>query len=183
MKPYCPLDNAVFCLVFLFIPPQKNNYINIDGGELVANNKLTAEDKEKIYVLYAAGESLGAIAKKMNCAKSTVHGIVKRSQTKKNELSEKREENAKQMIDKAQVVADDILDLIVRKITQLKAASGELNKVRINDLTSAFVAIYDRVELMRSRLGVDSEKSSGGIIEITQINELNPPKEVEGENE
>lgn len=133
------------------------------------------EVREKIIAAYHCGESMGSIARMFNVGKSTVSGIIKSYKKEMpDEYEQIRTDNAYKLIDKADDIANQILDLIIEKLKFTKDHKEAMVMMKLNELTSAFGAIFDRIEIMRSR---SDEEAEGGVIEITKTIEIKPPKD------
>lgn len=133
------------------------------------------EVREKIIAAYHSGESMGSIARMFNVGKSTVSGIIKSyKEEKPDEYEQIRTENAYNLIDKADDIANQILDLIIEKLKFTKDHKEALVMMKLSELTSAFGSIFDRIEVMRSR---SEQETEGGVIEITKTLELKAPKD------
>lgn len=137
--------------------------------------KISDEVKEKIIAAHFAGESMGAIANNLKVGKSTVSDIVKQYKESRSDSYEHiRAESRVAMIDKAKGLAEQILDLVAKKVQITSSCEEALLSVKLNELTSAFGVIFDRLEVMQSR---SDEVDGGGVIEIVKAEPLTPPSD------
>ena len=140
-------------------------------------SRTTEETKEKIIAAYHAGESYSKISKMLGVAKSTISGVIQNYKNSEPDVYEQvRTEMAIDMIKRADGIANQILDLIEKKLALTASCDEALIQTRINELTSAFASIFDRLEVMKNR---SADDDGGGIIEIASVGSLEEPDENE----
>ena len=140
-------------------------------------SRTSEEDKEKIIAAYHAGESYSNISKMFGIAKSTISGVIKAYKNEKpDEHEQVRTEMARSLIEHAEGIANQILDLIEKKLNLIASCDEALIQTRINELTSAFASIFDRLEVMKNR---SPDSDGGGVIEIASVEALKVPDENE----
>jgi hypothetical protein len=120
---------------------------------------------------------MGAISKKLKVGRSTVCDIIKRyKESSPDSYEQIRTDSRIAMIDKAKGLADQILDLVEKKVKLTTSCEEALLSVKLNELTSAFGVIFDRLEVMQNR---SDEVDGGGVIEIVKTEPLTPPSDDE----
>lgn len=144
---------------------------------MARGTRLSDEVREQIIAAHFAGESMGAIAKKLQVGRSTVCDIIKRyKEASPDSYEQIRTDSRIAMIDKAKGLAEQILDLVAKKVKLTASCEEALLTVKLNELTSAFGVIFDRLEVMQNRSG---EVDGGGVIEIVKAEPLTPPDDDE----
>ena len=145
---------------------------------MARGKKTSIADREAVIAAYRAGESHGEIAKRIGIGKSTVTGIINsyKSSDDDEALDQLRTNMSAEAIKKAEAVLSDILELMFRKIGLAKGNVEALMQMKLNELSSAFGTIFDRVEVMRSRR---DEIDGGGVVEIPTAEPLEPPEDGE----
>ena len=105
--------------------------------------RLTDKQKKKIIAEYVSGQSMRALARKYNIAPSTIKRVIDRDPKTKQEATDKKRQNTKEMLEyftEQKGKAQQLLSSIIEALSD----PDKLARANVRDLATAYGIIADK---------------------------------------